>query len=174
MKLSLAVGLPGVVVLSGCSSSTRPARDSQGEIRIFLADQPAEYDAVNIVATEVSVNSSDADSASGWIVLNDTTRTYDLLTLSNGASQILVSGTISGTIDPASSGAAVFTMVGANTVSTFADTATGALRLVALPANTSAVHVVPMVLTFRDTTLTGVPLAAGQDAGLGTITLSLR
>ena len=262
MKLSLAVLLLGIVVLSGCESSTEPAHDRQGEIRIFLVDRPAEYDAVNIVVTEVSVHSSDADSTSGWIMLNDTMRTFDLLTLRNGASQILgetllnsgrytqirlklaesctvivdgqthplevpsgaqsglklnhpfdiapntlyeltldfdaarsihvtgndryklspvirvvanqVSGTISGTIDPASSRAAVFTTVGADTVSTFADTSTGAFRLVALPANNYAVHIVPMVLTFRDTTLTGVPVAAGQDTGLGTITLSLR
>ena len=89
MKLSLAVVLLGIVALSGCASSTKPAQDHQGEIRVFLVDRPAEYDAVNIVVTEVSVHSSDADSASGWILLNDTTRTFDLLTLRNGASQIL-------------------------------------------------------------------------------------
>ena len=262
MKLSPAVLLLGIVALSGCSSSTKPPQDSPGEIRIFLVDQPAEYDAVNIVVTEVSVHSSDADSTSGWIMLNDTMRTFDLLTLRNGASQILgetllnsghytqirlklaesctvivdgqtyplevpsgaqsglklnhpfdiapstlyeltldfdatrsihvtgndrytlspviravanqISGTISGTIDPVISRAAVLTMVGADTVSAFPDTTTGAFRLVALPANTYAVHIVPLVLTFRDTTLTGVAVVAGQDTGLGTITLSLR
>jgi len=262
MKLSLAVMLLGIGVLSGCASSTKPTQDRQGEIRVYLVDSPAEYDAVNIVVTEVSVHSSDADSASGWVVLNDATRTFDLLTLRNGASQILgetllntgdytqirlkladsctvivdgqthplevpsgaqsglklnhpfqiaantlyeltldfdatrsihvtgndrymlspvirvaanqISGTISGTIDPASSKAAAFTLVGADTVSTFADTTTGAFRLVALPAASYAVHIVPMVLTSRDTTLVGVPVVAGQDTGLGTITLSPR
>ena len=89
MKLSLAVVLLGIVALSGCASSTKPAQDHQGEIRVFLVDRPAEYDAVNIVVTEVSVHSADADSASGWLVLNDTTRTFDLLALTNGAFQVL-------------------------------------------------------------------------------------
>jgi hypothetical protein len=262
VKLSLVVVLLGILLLAGCGSSTKPAQTSQGEIRIVLVDRPAGYDAVNIVVTEVSVHSSDADSTSGWIVLNSTTRTFDLLTLRNGASQILgesplnpghytqirlklaesctvivdgqthplevpsgaqsglklnhpfdiapnalyeltldfdamrsihvtgngsyklspvirvvanqVSGTLSGTIDPASSGPAVFTLLGADTVSTFADSITGEFRLMALPAADYVVHIVPMVLAYRDTTLTGVPVTAGQDTSLGTITLSLR
>ena len=262
MKPSLALALLCAVVLAGCGSSSKPAPAAQGEIRILLVDSPAVYDAVNIVVTEVSVHSAAADSTSGWIVLNSTTRTFDLLTLRNGASQILgdsslgaghytqirlkladsctvivdgqmhplevpsgvqsglklnhpfdiapgtlyeltldfdamrsihvtgndrfkmspvirvvanqVSGSISGTINPASVGAGIFTLAGADTVSTLADTSTGEFTLVALPANTYAVHVVPIPLAYGEITLTGVQVVAGQDTNLGTITLSLR
>ncbi|MBU0719104.1 MAG: DUF4382 domain-containing protein [Planctomycetes bacterium] len=262
MKLSVPILLLCIVALSGCGSSTEPVQEGQGEIRIVLVDRPAECDAVNIVVDEVSVHSSDADSASGWIVLNSTTRTFDLLTLRNGASEILgdslldpghytqirlkladsctvvvdglthplevpsgvqsglklnhpfdiasnalyeltldfdamrsihvtgtdryklspvirvvanqVSGSISGTINPAGTKAGVFTLVGADTVSTFADTTTGAFMLVALPASSYAVHVVTSAFAYRDTTLAGVPVVAGQDSNLGTITLSAQ
>ena len=262
MKFTLAAVLLGIVVFSGCDSSTTPAPNDQGQVRILLVDQPAEYDAVNIVVTEVSAHSADSDSTSGWIVVNSTTRTFDLLTLTNGASQILgdaplnpghysqirlklaesctvivdgqthplevpsgaqsglklnhpfdiepstlyemtldfdamhsihvtgndryklspvirvvanqVSGAISGTINPANSRAIVFALVGADTVSTFADPTTGAFKLVALPANVYAVHIVPGVPIYLDTTLTGVSVVARHETDLGTITLSPR
>jgi hypothetical protein len=262
MKARLVLVLLSIVALAGCESSTKPSSTSQGEIRIRLVDGPAVYDAVNIVVTEVSVHSADADSASGWVVLNNTTRTYDLLTLRNGASEILgdatlaaghytqirlkladsctivvdglthplevssgaqsglklnhqfeiaantlyeltldfdamhsihvtgndryklspvirvvaneVSGTISGTILPPLSGASVFTLAGADTVSTFADAVTGEFRLMALPAEVYAVHIIPGVIAYRDTTITDVAVVAGQNTNLGTIMLSLR
>jgi hypothetical protein len=71
------------LVLYGCSKSTRTA--SEGAIRVYLADDPAGYDAVNIVVSQVSVHLADEDSASGWTVISDTTQTYDLLELRNGA-----------------------------------------------------------------------------------------
>jgi hypothetical protein len=262
MKLSLAAVLLGIVVLSGCDSSTEPASSGQGAVRISLVDRPAEYDAVNIVVNEVSVHSADSDSTSGWIVVNSTTRTFNLLTLTNGASQILgdaplnaghysqirlkiagsctvivdgqthplevpsgvqsglklnhpfdiapntlyevtldfdathsihvtgndryklspvirvvanqVSGAISGTINPASSRASVFALVGADTVSTFAHMTAGAFMLVALPANVYAVHIVPGDPVYLDATVMGVSVVAGHDTNLGTITLSPR
>jgi len=70
-------------MLGGCSKSTKTA--SEGGIRVYLADTPAEFDAVNIVVSQVSVHKSDQDSASGWTVICDTTQTYDLLELRNGA-----------------------------------------------------------------------------------------
>ena len=262
MKLGLAVVLLGIVILSGCESSTEPASSGQGAVRITLVDQPAEYDAVNIVVTEVSVHSGDSDSTSGWIVVNSTTRTFDLLTLTNGASRVLgdahldaghytqirlklaesctvvvdgqthplevpsgsqsglklnhpfdiapntlyemtldfdaarsihvtgndryklspvirvvanqVSGTISGIIHPANARARVFVVVGADTVSTFADMTSGAFMLVALPADVYTVHAVPGNQAYLDTILMGVSVVGGHDTDLGTITLSPR
>jgi hypothetical protein len=83
----LALGL----ILFGCSSSDEPTAPviSQGEIRMTLVDAPTGYDAVNIVVTEVSVHRANADSLSGWSVIDSTTRTFDLLKLTNGASAIL-------------------------------------------------------------------------------------
>jgi len=70
-------------MLIGCSRSTKTTSD--GEIKIYLADTPTDFDAVNIVVSQVSVHKSDEDSVSGWTVICDTTQTYDLLELRNGA-----------------------------------------------------------------------------------------
>lgn len=261
MKAVLAVALIGLVCLCGCGDSSNPGRPP-GEIRILLLDQPAGYDSVNVVVTEVSVHMADADSASGWKVVNDSTRTFDLLTLRNGAWEVLgdamldaghytqirlklgsgstvvvdgvahplevpsglqsglklnheftiesnalyeltldfdatrsivhtgddryilspvirivanqISGTISGAISPASAKGIVSTLAGADTVSAVADTSSGAFKLMALPAGTYAVHIAPGDVAYRDTTVAGVPVVAGQDTNLGTIPLPLR
>jgi Domain of unknown function (DUF4382) len=77
-----------LLFIAGCSSSsTSPAR--QGEFRLLLVDSPAGYDQVNIVVTKVEVHAVGSDSASGWITLTDTTVTYDLLKLVNGANSII-------------------------------------------------------------------------------------
>jgi hypothetical protein len=86
MKRFFPLGIVGIyilIILSGCSKSTK--NSSEGEIKIYLADEPADFDAVNIVVSEVSVHISNAESTSGWTVLCDTTQTYDLLELRNGA-----------------------------------------------------------------------------------------
>ena len=79
------------LILFGCSGSDEPTApaSSQGEIRMSLVDAPAGFDAVNIVVTEVSVHKAGGDSLSGWIVVDSTTRTFDLLKLTNGASGLL-------------------------------------------------------------------------------------
>jgi hypothetical protein len=56
---------------------------------MYLVDAPNSYDEVNIVVTEVTVHQSGADSISGWWTVNDSTATYDLLELTNGANAIL-------------------------------------------------------------------------------------
>ncbi len=246
-----------VVCLLGCSDSTNPSRKA-GELRVILVDAPSAFDAVNIVVNEVSVHAADADSASGWTVLSDSSRTYDLLALTNGLSQVIgdrmldpghytqirlklgtgstvvdgrttyplvvpsglqtglklnhsfdiqsntlysltldfdaarsirlvgsdyvlspvirlvatqTSGTISGTILPVAAKAVASTTVGADTVSASADTTSGYFRLMALPAGTYSVHIVPGAAGFRDSTVTGVTVVAAQNTDMGTITL---
>jgi hypothetical protein len=86
----VAVGFCAGLVLSACSKSTKNV--SPGEIRMYLADAPADYDAVNIVVSQVSVHLSDQDSLSGWTVISDTLQTYDLLELRNGAMALFADG----------------------------------------------------------------------------------
>ncbi len=71
------------IIWAGCSKSTRTT--SKGQIKIYLADDPTDFDAVNLVVSQVSVHMADSDSASGWTVICDTTQVYDLLELRNGA-----------------------------------------------------------------------------------------
>lgn len=87
--LAILVGFfTASVFIISCSDSTSP-ETGQGQLKLIMVDAPAGYDEVNIVVTRVEVHRTDADSNSGWFVINDITATYDLLTLRNGASVIL-------------------------------------------------------------------------------------
>ena len=103
-----------ILVMTGCSEdkSTSPA-DSTGTLKILLTDAPCKFDQINITFSEISVHSSDdsaeeeqtngegADgnsedqgsiskkSAGEWIIINNETQTFDLLTLTNGITSIL-------------------------------------------------------------------------------------
>ena len=79
------------LMLPSCSQEeTAPnSFEEQGQLKIYLIDNPAVFDAVNIVVTRVEAHLSGADSTSGWVVLSDSTATYDLLVLRNGVSAVL-------------------------------------------------------------------------------------
>jgi hypothetical protein len=77
----------GVVVfvflgLAGCESDPSTG---QGRIKMYLTDGPLGIDAVNIVVREVAVHSA----TEGWLVVNDSVRTFNLLALANGAMTLL-------------------------------------------------------------------------------------
>jgi hypothetical protein len=86
----------------------------------------------------------------------------------------VVSGNIAGVVSPAAARASVSTVVGADTVSTLADTTSGEFKLVALPEGTYALRIIPSLTTYRDTTITGVVVVRQQDRNIGTVTLQRR
>lgn len=67
----------------GCAEDDQSG--GTGELKLYLVDAPASYDSVIIVVREVAAHSQ----MRGWIVVNDTVRTFDLLRLTNGASSVL-------------------------------------------------------------------------------------
>jgi len=81
--------LLGLMLIGGCSESpTEPS--GPGQVRLIMVDAPAAgLEQVNIVVTRVEVHAAGSDSASGWVTVNDTTATYDLLTLTNGANSVI-------------------------------------------------------------------------------------
>ncbi len=85
-----------LLVIANCSKSTKSEKASEGMIKIYLTDVPAVYDSVKIVVSEVSVHKAteDDDTLSGWVVVNDSVQTYDLLQLRNGAMAVLDSGSL--------------------------------------------------------------------------------
>ncbi len=262
--IALALSFLLLLGLLGCSkdSATGNSNGSQGDIKIYLVDTPYDYDAVNIVVTEVSVHLASSDSVSGWMVINGTTRTIDLLNLTNGNVDILgtsrldvgtytqirlkigtgsnvvvdgqthplnipsgaqsglklnhqfdieanalyevtldfdasrsihvtgngqyqmtpvirvianvVSGSISGVVSPASATALVSTIVGSDSVSTYANVASGGFMLMALPAGIYSVTIYSGVDAYADSTLTGVTVVAQQNTNIGTIVLRQR
>lgn len=91
MKTSVTSVIIGFFILVGCSdqSTNVDPVDQNGRLRMYLIDSPASLDSVIICVTRVEVHKSGSDSTSGWFVINDSTRYFDLLLLTNGASSVL-------------------------------------------------------------------------------------
>ena len=91
MKISVLSVIIGFLVLVSCSDQTTnvPSDEQNGSIRIYLVDSPSQLDSVIICVTRVEIHKSGSDSTSGWFVINDSTRYFDLLQLTNGASAVL-------------------------------------------------------------------------------------
>lgn len=92
LAIALTIG-----VIAGCSPN--PAGMSYGTVNVHMTDAPGDFESVNLVITQVSAHlggdsfddesdTTETDTTqtdnSGWIVLNGTPATYDLLTLQNG------------------------------------------------------------------------------------------
>lgn len=82
------------------------------------------------------------------------------------------SGTISGTALPAESASAASIVVGMDTVSAYADTASGYFKLMAVPAGTYTLTIVPTTIGYQDMALEAVTVVPGQDTNVGTLLLS--
>ena len=260
LMVSLTFTILMFLGLSGCSESpTDNSNGTQGDIKLYLVDSPGDYDAVNIVVTEVSVHLTSSDTVSGWTIISDSTRTINLLNLTNGNFDILgthrldvgrysqirlkigtgsnvvvdgvthsleipsgsqsglklnhqfeieaetlyeltldfdasrsihitgndqymmrpvirvvaniVSGSISGVVSPATALALISTTFDSDTMSTYADVATGGFRLMVLPAGIYSVKIDSGVDIYADSTLTGVTVTARQNTNIGTIFL---
>lgn len=91
MKNVLFLILISIIIWTSCSNeSTNVDPVSQnGRIKMYLVDSPSTLDSVIICVTRVEVHKSGSDSTSGWFVINDSTRYFDLLLLTNGASAVL-------------------------------------------------------------------------------------
>lgn len=87
--LFVLVGTGIALSIGGCSSSTGPAPSGTGTMQVNMVDNPASYDAVNVVIDSVQAHIVTADSSSGWTTLNRTSTTYDLLDLVNGKSTVV-------------------------------------------------------------------------------------
>ena len=96
-----------VAVAAGCGSDSpsSPSPDGYGTLRVRMTDAPGEFDAVNLVITEVSVRGEtvttpeDTDTvlidASGeWVVLSDGPKTFDLIQLQNGVFATIGEGSL--------------------------------------------------------------------------------
>lgn len=82
-------------------------------------------------------------------------------------------GSIAGTLDPAGD-ATVYAISGSDTIGTVYAAGDGTFKLAALPAGTYSVGIDVVSDAWRDTTLAGVGVTAGQQTELGTITLTAR
>jgi Domain of unknown function (DUF4382) len=91
MKIILLIGSLSflAVLVAGCSKSSPTSPGGSGTFQVNMIDSPGAFDAVNIVVDSVQAHITSSDTASGWVTLNSTGGTYDLLQLVNGASAVI-------------------------------------------------------------------------------------
>ena len=91
MKTIIISTLLSLIILTSCSdqSTNVDPVEQNGRLKMYLVDSPSTLDSVIICVTRVEVHKSGSDSTSGWFVINDSTRYFDLLLLTNGASSVL-------------------------------------------------------------------------------------
>jgi hypothetical protein len=93
-SLAVLVLSIAVCLIAGCSSG--PSGPGMGTMSVRMTDAPGDFQSVSLVVTQVSAHLGGADefadagddsadtTSGGWVVLNNTPATYDLLTLENG------------------------------------------------------------------------------------------
>ncbi|MFC2103710.1 DUF4382 domain-containing protein [Bacteroidota bacterium] len=91
MIIKAALIFFALFVIIGCSDNDNPVEvtDGSGRLKIYLGDSPASFDSVVVCISRVEIHKSGSDSTSGWSVINDSSRYFDLLQLMNGASVVL-------------------------------------------------------------------------------------
>jgi len=78
-----------MLVIVGCSDNATDPVQGTGTLKMYLVDSPSSFDSVIIFVSRVEVHRSGSDDNSGWFVINNTLRSFDLLRLRNGASVVL-------------------------------------------------------------------------------------
>ncbi len=73
---------------AGCSKKSTPP-EGNGVLRLYLTDSVGSIEQVNLIISQVSVHTSAGEDSAGWIVVNDSLATYDLMQLANGATALL-------------------------------------------------------------------------------------
>ncbi len=91
MKTILLIGSLSflAVLVAGCSKSSPTSSNGSGTFQVNMIDSPGAFDAVNIVVDSVQAHIASSDTTSGWVTLNSTGGTYDLLQLVNGVSAVI-------------------------------------------------------------------------------------
>lgn len=87
---------------------------------------------------------------------------------------MIISGTISGKINPPSAAGVVYAISGSDTMVTVAENLFGTFKFMALLQRTYNVEVFSADPAYNDTTITNVSVTAQHDTDLGTINLSIK
>ena len=89
----LFAALAALFILTGCSKSNKTEQGT-ARLQVYLTDDPASYDAVNINVQDIMINVTDS-SDKGWQSLSNVRRgTYNLLDLVNDKDTILADAVI--------------------------------------------------------------------------------
>jgi len=91
--LFLLAGLTSLLILASCSKNNNTDKGT-ARLQVYLTDDPASYDAVNINVQDIMINVTD-DADNGWQSLSDVRRgSYNLLDLVNDKDTILADAVI--------------------------------------------------------------------------------
>lgn len=87
MPLVLMLGIS--VLFVGCDTNNGTGSDGgMGTMTVQMTDAPIDYaDAVNVFIERVEVNNAEEDE--GWITISEPQQTYNLLELTNGATEVI-------------------------------------------------------------------------------------
>lgn len=91
VTLSLMLSLS--IIFTGCDSTSTGVTGGTGTLEVKLHDAPTNYEEVNVFIESVEVNNAQDDT--GWVEINSPQQTYDLLELTNGATEVLGSKELS-------------------------------------------------------------------------------
>lgn len=91
MKILLGIIIIGLLLTVSCSDNDNPVETSNGtgRIAIYLIDSPANFDSIIICISRVEIHKSEIDDTSSWTIINNSLRYFDLLELTNGATEVL-------------------------------------------------------------------------------------
>lgn len=91
MKILLSIIILGLLLTVSCSENDNPVETSNGtgRIAIYLIDSPANFDSIIICISRVEIHKSGIGDTSSWTIINDSLRYFDLLELTNGATEVL-------------------------------------------------------------------------------------
>ncbi len=87
-----ALALAAFAGFTGCTDSL--SSGSRGTVQVRMTDSPADFDAVNVVITEVQLHQAGAPDSSGWETIKRDSTQYDLLQLRNGVFTTLGIGSV--------------------------------------------------------------------------------
>lgn len=86
-SIPIAIMLTLSVILAGCDGTGTGTTGDTGTMEVQLHDAPTNYDEVNVFVESVEVNNTEEES--GWEEISSPQQTYDLLKLTNGATEVL-------------------------------------------------------------------------------------
>lgn len=78
-----------VILIGGCSDDSTGPAHGNGLIKVYMVDSPASFDSVIVFIQRIEVHRSGDDSTSGWIVVDNTLHSFDLMQLRNGTSVMI-------------------------------------------------------------------------------------
>lgn len=87
LKTPFALILALSVLFVGCDLGTDSDGDT-GTMEILLHDAPADYEAVNVFVESVQINNTQ-DEEEGWVEISTPQQNYNLIELTNGATELL-------------------------------------------------------------------------------------